>query len=175
MTILFTNPDGVDVTTWGNDFNSSGIADLAFVPSFNSTPSDTLAWPTLGSMISSGKRVVIFLDSYANQSAVDFILPEFIYMWETPFDQTNQSFPCNVDRPNSLRGQIPTGRLSVVNHFLDIALPDNILIPDRPELNVTNGVSGFGSLGAQAQECAALYGRYPNFMLVDCISFHYSG
>lgn len=162
------------MTTWGNDFHASGIADLAFVPSFNSTPSDTLDWPTLGSMISSGKRVVIFLDSYANQTAVDFILDEFTYMWETPFDQTNQSFPCNVDRPHGLRGQTPTGRLSVINHFLDIQLPDNILIPDRPELDVTNGVSGFGSLGLQAQQCAALYGRYPNFMLVDCTSSSYS-
>ena len=125
-------------------------------------------------MISSGKRVVIFLDSYANQTEVDFILDEFTYMWETPFDQTNQSFPCNVDRPNDLRGQIPTGRLSVINHFLDIELPDDVLVPDRPELSITNGVSGFGSLGVQAQQCAALYGRYPNLMLVDCTSFHYS-
>src|SRR5271167_1377949 len=102
--MLFTNPDGVNVTNWGDDFRTAGIADLAYVPPFNSTPPDTLEWPTLGSMISSGKRVVIFLDSFANQSEVNFILDEFTYMWETPFDQTNQSFPCNVDRPGSLRG-----------------------------------------------------------------------
>jgi hypothetical protein len=34
-------------------------------------------WPTLGEMIDSGKRVVVFLDSGADTSVVNFILPEF--------------------------------------------------------------------------------------------------
>ena len=141
---------------------------MAYVPSFTTTPGDTLDWPTLGSMISSGKRVVLFLDSGADQSIVDYILPEFTYIWETPFDQTNHSFPCVVNRPPSLVGQFPTGRMSLVNHFLDTELTGNILIPDTAALNVTNSVSGFGSLGLQVQECAAIYGRNPNFLLVDC-------
>ena len=121
-------------------------------------------------MIDSGSRVVIFLDAGADQDIVDFILPEFTFMWETPFDQTNQSFPCNVDRPPYLQGQFPQGRLAVINHFLDIELPGDTLIPDEGEASVTNGVQGFGSLGLQAQQCAAIYGRYPNFFLVDCTS-----
>jgi hypothetical protein len=119
-------------------------------------------------MITSGKRVVIFLDSHANPTLVPFILDEFTYMWETPFDETNTSFPCTVDRPPRLRNQLPTGRLSVVNHFLDTELPHNILIPDRNALEQTNAVNGVGSLGAQAEQCAGIYGRYPNFLLVDC-------
>lgn len=141
---------------------------MAYVPPFTSTPNDTFDWPTLGEMISSGKRVVIFLDSGANQNEVPFILDEFTYMWETPFDQTNQSFPCTIDRPPSLKGQIPKGRLAVINHFFDEEFPDNILVPDRTEAGVTNGVSGFGSLGLMAQQCAADWGRYPNFFLNDC-------
>jgi len=170
LTILFTNPDAVNVTIWGADFVTAGIAEMAFVPNFTGTPPDLNSWPTLGSMISSGKRVVIFMDYYANQNEVDFILDEFTYMWETPFDQTNASFPCTVNRPPSLIGQIPTGRLSVINHFLDVELPDDILVPDRAALDVTNGVSGPGSLGEQAIQCAQLYGTYPNFFLVDCTS-----
>lgn len=163
-----TNSDGIPVTTWANDFETAGIAQLAYVPPFNTTPSDTFDWPTLGSMISSGKRVVIFLDSGADQSIVDYILPEFTYMWETPFDQTDPSFPCTVNRPPDIVGQFPTGRLAVVNHFLDTQLSQGVLIPDTSALNVTNGVSGTGSLGEQAISCAALYNRYPNFFLVDC-------
>jgi len=34
-------------------------------------------WPTLGEMIDNGKRVVVFLDSGADTSQVEFILPEF--------------------------------------------------------------------------------------------------
>jgi hypothetical protein len=167
LTILFTNPDAINVTIWGADFVSSGIAEMAFVPNFTSTPPELNSWPTLGSMISSGKRVVIFMDYYANQTEVDFILDEFTYMWETPFDQTNSSFPCTVNRPPSLEGQIPKGRLSVINHFFDITLPDDILVPDRAALDVTNGISGAGSLGEQAIQCAQIYGAYPNFFLVD--------
>lgn len=169
LTLLFTNSDGIDVQTWGSDFTSTGIADLAYIPPFQTTPSDTLNWPTLGSMISSGKRVVIFLDAGANQADVNFILPEFTYMWETAFDQTNASFACTVNRPPSIVGQFPTGRLSVINHFLDTELTEGVLIPDTGALNVTNAVTGAGSLGVQASDCAALYGRYPNFLLVDCM------
>jgi hypothetical protein len=172
LTILFTNQDGIDITVWGQDFQTAGIADMAYIPPFSTTPSDTLNWPTLGSMISSGKRVVIFLDSGADTSQVNFILPEFTYMWETPFDQTNASFPCTVNRPPSIVGQLPTGRLAVVNHFLDTDIGDNILIPDVGALNTTNALSGPGSLGQQIFDCAALYGRYPNFLLVDCMSLH---
>ena len=42
-----------------------------------------------------------------------------------------------------------------------------IQIPNKPALNTTNAVSGPGSLGLQAEQCAAQYGRNPNFMLVD--------
>jgi len=34
-------------------------------------------WPALGEMIDDGKRVVVFLDSGADTSQVEFILPEF--------------------------------------------------------------------------------------------------
>ena len=34
-------------------------------------------WPTLGQMIDSGKRVVVFMDSGADNGGVDYILPEF--------------------------------------------------------------------------------------------------
>lgn len=67
---------------------------------------------------------------------------------------------------------MPTGRLSVINHFLDMEIPFvDILIPDWEALNQTNAVTGPGSLGLQAVQCAALYGSYPNFLLVDCTGF----
>lgn len=53
----------------------SGITPLAYVPP--SLPVKQSEWPTLGEMIDSGKRVVVFLDAGADNSGVDFILPEF--------------------------------------------------------------------------------------------------
>lgn len=174
VTILFTNQDGIDVTVWDTNFQNAGLSDLAFVPSFSTTPADTLSWPTLGSILSAGKRLVIFLDANADTTKVSYILPEFTYIWETPFDQIDNSFPCTVDRPATIQGQFPTGRMSLVNHFLDTELTKEVLIPDTKALNVTNALAGTGSLGVQAESCSALYGRYPNFMLVDCMIHNYS-
>lgn len=59
VTLLLTNGDSFDVSKFGDVFSSSGIDDYAFVPS--SDPLFINDWPTLGTLISSGKRLVVFL------------------------------------------------------------------------------------------------------------------
>jgi hypothetical protein len=51
----------------------------------------------------------------------------------------------------------------IVNHFLDINI-FGILIPDDPADSTTNSPA---SIEAQANLCYNLYGRQPNFILVD--------
>ena len=97
LILIFTNPDEISVKDkWKLAFdntgtpalthspfhkqhthytNDLGITPLAFVP--KSLPVKQSGWPTLGEMIDSGKRVIVFLDSGADTVAVDFILPEF--------------------------------------------------------------------------------------------------
>ncbi|KAJ5309469.1 uncharacterized protein N7443_001930 [Penicillium atrosanguineum] len=166
VTMLLTNGDSVAITEFGDTFASSGIDSYAFVPS--SSP-DTLAissWPTLGDLISSGKRLVVFLDYGADTSKVDYILEEFDYYFETPYDVTNSSFPdCSINRP---AGASASGRMYIVNHFLDVDIL-GVLIPDREHAAITNAATGEGSLGAQAVECEALYDRAPNAMLADFV------
>ena len=53
---------------------------------------DMKDWPTLGEMIDSGRRLVVFMDYGADQNQVDYILDEFTYFWETPFSQTDTTF-----------------------------------------------------------------------------------
>lgn len=62
LTLLFTNPEGMAVdTVWAPIFSRSGIDQLAYVPpSFPVKQSD---WPTLGDLIDSGKRVIVFMDA----------------------------------------------------------------------------------------------------------------
>jgi hypothetical protein len=55
--------------------SSAGITPLTYVPP--TVPMKQSQWPTLGEMIDSRKRVVVFLDAGANTSHVNFILPEF--------------------------------------------------------------------------------------------------
>lgn len=79
LTLVFTNPEKASVdTVWAPIFQKTGIADMAFVPAQTSMTRDD--WPTLGEMISSGKRVVIFLDHGAearSDPASAYILPQF--------------------------------------------------------------------------------------------------
>lgn len=95
LTLLFTNPEGLSVgTVWKPVFdaaglpfppllhlsllnmtNMSGITPMAYVPP--SIPVKQSEWPTLGQLIDSGRRVIVFLDSSTDTSAVNFILPEF--------------------------------------------------------------------------------------------------
>ncbi|KAJ5086077.1 hypothetical protein N7532_010848 [Penicillium argentinense] len=166
VTLLLTNGDSVDITDFGDTFSNSGIADYAFAPL--SSP-DTLPideWPTIGELISSGKRLVVFLDYGTDTTKVDYILNEFNYYFETAYDVTDSSFSnCSIDRPF---GASASGRMYIVNHFLDVDI-FGVKIPDRQHAARTNAATGDGSIGGQASLCEDMYDRAPNAILLDFV------
>lgn len=168
VTILLENGDYHPVTDYVPFIESTGLVKFAYVPPI--IPMAKEDWPTLETMILAGKRVVFFMDYDTNQAAVPWILDEFSHVWETPFDQTNRSFPCTPQRPPNLDEADSKDRMYLTNHNLnyEIDLVGNaLLVPYIPLLNVTNGVSGFGSLGQGAQDCADIWGSPPKFLNVD--------
>ena len=76
LTLLFTNRGGDSPRgIWHQAFDDSGIAPLAYIPSTQF--SEQSRWPTLGQMIESGKRVVVFVDHGADwYGSANYILPE---------------------------------------------------------------------------------------------------
>lgn len=141
---------------------------FAYIPPKNPMGRDE--WPTLGNMILTNQRVVVFMDYEANQGEVPYILDQFIHVWETPFDPTSREFPCTIDRPPNLSEQDAEPRMYIVNHNLNTELQllgNSILVPTRPLLNETNAVNGTGSLGLAVENCVAKRGRPPNWLLVD--------
>nr|POE47677.1 pi-plc x domain-containing protein 1 [Quercus suber] len=164
ITLLLTNGDNVDVSEFDPIFSASGLKDYAFVPK---TSPNMLAyddWPTYGQLISAGSRLVMFLDYGANETKVNYILDEYHYFFDTPYDTTDPNFPeCTLARPPNAS---PDGRMYIVNHFLDKDIL-SIDIPDNADDFKTNAATGNGSIGAQADLCTSLYGRVPNFVLVD--------
>ncbi|KAK1762347.1 PLC-like phosphodiesterase [Phialemonium atrogriseum] len=161
VTLLLTNGDAIPVSQFGNVFSATGLDKYAY------TPEGTLTldqWPTLQAMIDSGNRLVVFMDYHSDTNSVPYILDEFAYFYETPFDTTDKNFPqCTLDRP---AGAGADGRMGIVNHFLDVDIL-GILIPDRIHASTTNSVS---SIVAQANLCLQNWGRLPNVVLLDWIN-----
>lgn len=108
-----------------------------------------------------------FLDSGADVETVPYILNEWDYFFETPFDVTDPKFEqCTLDRPAD---SSPDGRMYIVNHFLDVELVGGVLVPDRLAAPKTNAATGDGSIGSQADLCKTTYSRQPNLILADFV------
>jgi hypothetical protein len=122
-----------------------GNSDLAFVEEF---------------------RVVMFMDYYANQDSVPYILEEFTHMWETPFSPQNPDFPCTIERPPELNPEeAHENFMYMANHNLNVAvelgsltgaLSEPLLLPNTAQINNTNGAGEErGQLGAMAMNCSS--------------------
>lgn len=154
VTILIGNTDFVGVGNYTAPIENSGLSTYAYTPPL--IPMGYNDWPTLASMILTGKRAVIFMDYEANQDEVPYILDEFSQMWETPFSPTNDSFPCTVERPPDLDNSSIHERMYMMNHNLNTEISlvgASILVPTITKLNQTNNVTGYGSLGLAADRC----------------------
>ncbi|GLB44418.1 putative plc-like phosphodiesterase [Lyophyllum shimeji] len=166
LTLLFTNPEGLSVgTVWKPAFDEAGITSLAYVPPI--IPIKQSRWPTLGEMIDSGKRVVVFMDANTNTTLVDFILPEFEMIWETPFSVTDPNFPCSVNR---IHGPFTTeDHMYMINHSLNKDILDTgIIVSDPLDAATTNGIT---SIMDHVNDCAPLgAGRAPTFILLDFVN-----
>lgn len=172
VTILLENGNYSDPSLYAPYINQTGILDYVYTPPYQ--PMNVSTWPTLAEMIIYNKRVVIFLDYMANQTAYPWWIDEFSNMWETPFDPTDQTFPCTIQRPDGLSVADGKNRLYLANHNLNAELSllgTSLLVPDVSQLNQTNNVTGYGSLGLAANTCITTYDRPPNVLNVDYYNF----
>ena len=155
VTVLIVNFYFISVGNYTAPLEASGLTQYAYIPP--QVPMNISSWPTLGSMILSRKRVVIFMDYNANQTQVPYILDEFSQMWETPFSPTNRSFPCTQERPPGINRTQAEQRMYLANHNLNTEISlagTSLLVPSTPLINETNAVNGTGSLGLMGDECA---------------------
>lgn len=188
VSMLLTNYDRAPPGDFDDVFSSMGLDKLAFVPPSSPKTLSVDAWPTYAELIASGSRLVLFLDYEADTTKVPYILPQFEYFFETPFNTVDPLFDqCKFDRGPQGRGS--DGLMYIVNHFLDIEVgadvlhiadeildlivPDEskrVLIPDVDSNFATNAAEGNGSIGSQASLCKRVWGRWPNVVLVDMFS-----
>ena len=169
VTLLLTNGDYANITNFNHAFNISGVLPYAYIPIKTHKPTDLNTWPTLSQLISSGKRLIVFLDTGADSNIAPYILPEFTYFWETPFDTINPSFPqCTIDRPQDIASNASkvSQRMYIMNHYLDTSVL-GMFLPNRRDAKKTNAKTGPGSIGAQVDLCVKMHGYKPKGVLVD--------
>lgn len=165
ITLLLVNSDGIAPSVWAQSYTDSGLSSYVYTPP--SVPVAYNEWPTLQSMISANTRVVSFLAQQADVSSVPYLLDEFTNVWETPYDETDETFPCTVDR---VTGE-SAGKMYLMNHFLDVnttLFGQQIPVPATERLLETHASSGVApAMSAQADQCYQNHGYYPTFTLVD--------
>lgn len=72
VTLLIVNSDDFLPTAFDALFISAGLDVLSYAPPSAAIPASQ--WPTLGSMIDSGKRLVTFLDANADFASVNYLI-----------------------------------------------------------------------------------------------------
>jgi hypothetical protein len=96
-----------------------------------------------------------------DESKVGYIINEFDYFWETPFGETDSSFPtCEVDRPEN--GD-PTKLMGIMNHMLNHDVL-GIVIPNQVDAEETNSAE---SIQSQVDLYEGNWSRRPNVVLVS--------
>ncbi|KAJ2888505.1 hypothetical protein IWW38_004925, partial [Coemansia aciculifera] len=153
ITIFIENDGPYTAAQMAQAFTTAGLDKYAYQPK-----STTAAWPTLQTMISQNKRLVIFTDAGADAS-VPWILYDKDYVVQTPYSvAVGATFGCSA---------LTTVRpLWVMNHFaykLFAFAGTNIEAPS-PESAAT--VNTQQSIAAQANVCGTA-GVFPNFVTVD--------
>ncbi|SLM37405.1 PLC-like phosphodiesterase, TIM beta/alpha-barrel domain [Lasallia pustulata] len=173
VTVLLVNSDNASPSDLSLQFEAANITSYTYTPPTTSTAIAT--WPTLESLIANGTRLMTFVASLdpSTNTATPYLMDEFTFIWENPYDVTSLSnFSCIPERPAAVDGNIEaavsSGRMALMNHFLDEEQGFGIEIPDIGNISITNAPSGgTGNLGGTAANCTALWGKPPNYILVD--------
>ena len=119
VTVLLVNGASASGSDIAAAYQSAGIStDLTYTPTGSSSTSQR--WPTLQSMISSGTRLVNFVDSIDN-TGPSFLMPQYNYIFENNYDVTTPSgFSCDANRPENLDTSqaVSNNMMPLMNHFL---------------------------------------------------------
>jgi hypothetical protein len=104
VTILLVNGAGASASDLAAQYQSAGISSsLTYTPAGSTSSSQQ--WPTLQSLISSGTRLVNFVDSIDNNDA-PFLISQFDYIFENNYDVSSPTeFSCEAYRPSNVEGR----------------------------------------------------------------------
>jgi hypothetical protein len=167
ITLLLVNSDNVNVAQFADAFQQSGLDKFGF------TPQSATDWPSLRTMIANDTRVVSFITNIDTSPTSPHLLPEFNYVFETPFTVVElDGFNCTVDRPSTVSDAstaFSKGFMGLINHFKDQEITGALIIPDTANIGIVNSdnTTTAGNLGLHIQQCNSEWNHRPSFVLVD--------
>ncbi|CAG8788457.1 27803_t:CDS:2, partial [Racocetra persica] len=157
ITIFWENYDKIDPLKYKDEYDKANLTQYCFTQPVGEQ------WPTLSTIIQSGKRLINFIDSNANINTVPWLIPEYSYVFETPFENTDpNAWQCTVDRPKDQPQQ-----MYLVNHFLytKFILFDRMVETPKPQNAASTNSE---NLAKHVQNCTSVFnGKIPNFVVVD--------
>lgn len=107
LSLLIVNSDDFPPTAYDTVFKGAGLDTMSYAPS--SASISATQWPTLGSLIDSGKRLITFMDASADFNSVPYII-----------DGAYSTLSCFVNVPMIVSSQnLPTSG----NHLMMLQLP----------------------------------------------------
>jgi len=158
-TWLATNPDEV-VTLFIEDHVASELiaADVAaagLLP-YVHEPVAGAAWPTLGAMVASGRRLVVMVEEGDGGDDAPWLVNGFEFTQDTPYTfPTVASFSCD---PNRGPADAP---LLLLNHWLS---GFSALVSNAQQVNTSE------VLGERAERCRTERNQPPNFVAVNFVT-----
>ncbi|KAF9975632.1 hypothetical protein BGZ73_000646 [Actinomortierella ambigua] len=157
ITILWENAGKLPPSQFQTVYQAAGLADYLHTQEAGNTN-----WPTLGEMISSGKRLVNFLDD-GYSAGTPWLMNEYSFMFETPWHiPKGTPYQCTIDRPKGGSQQ----SMYVLNHFISGQISNggqSIDIPQKGAAAQTNGAE----LVNHVNDCVATFNQNPTFLAVD--------
>ena len=156
-TFLEANPDEVVSIIFENyithaqtagAFEASGLIDFVSVHEVGEP------WPTLGELIETNTRLVVFQEKKPQEAEFPWLMNIWDHAWETPFSfATPEEFVCTPNRGD------PANPLFLLNHFLTATLGGK---PEFAEMVNYNPL-----FIDRARQCAEEGNDFPNFVAVD--------
>ncbi|KAJ2781285.1 hypothetical protein H4R18_002963 [Coemansia javaensis] len=156
VTIYIENAEPFGAAGMAQPFRDAGLDKYAYVPAQGAGGG---AWPTLGEMVGSGKRLVVFADRGADAAVAPWILAEDAYSVQTSYSVgAGSAFDCQP-----LKAVRP---LWVMNHFVYTNYTVFGVAFERPSPGTAATVNAESSIEDQAALCQSA-GHMPSFVTVD--------
>ncbi|KAF9198572.1 hypothetical protein BGZ49_000581 [Haplosporangium sp. Z 27] len=156
ITIFWENAGSLPASQFETVYTNAGLSSYLYTQTAGNK-----SWPTLAQMISSGKRLVNYIDHGAD-SSVPWLMNEYSYIFETPYQiSKGDEYPCTVDRPLNQRQQ-----MYVLNHFLSGNITIGGQTFDLPQPGVAATTNG-PDLITHVNDCQKTFAQNPSFLAVD--------